>query len=287
MRAPRPLAVLALCALWAACAPARAADPLAVELRPHATVGAPVVTLGDVALVTGGDAEARARAARLDLAELKVRQPTGTVARAAVDYRLRLAGTPARVTGAERVTVALALRPVTADEVLAAARAEVLRQQPGTAGAAVELAVPLAVKLPEVPAGERPRIAAKARAAPGPTGRVQVDVTIAAGDEHLLSHAVQLEVRGPGAVRPAGGPVPPGPAAPAGGLAAGEVLVRPGDAVEMRASGAGFVATDKGAALQAGRLGQAVLVQNARTKQTVTARVTGPRAVEIDLGGAP
>ena len=278
-------------------AAARAADPVTVELAGTATVGKSVVTVGDVALVSGGDADTRARVARIDLAELKAREPGVTVGRRSVEYRLVLAGfEPAavRVTGAERATVTVARRAVTLEEVTAAARAEVLRPFTNPAEAvAVELAVPVVVKLPEVPADERAVITARPRGRPGATGRVQVDMAVAVGGETLLSFAVHLEVRPVGrpgaAVVPAGGVVPPVPLVAAGGtqFASAELLIRPRQRVEMRVTSGGLTVTAAGEAQQAGKLGQIILVQNVDSKKTVSARVTGPGTVEVDLGGAP
>ena len=281
----------------AVAAAARAADPVTVELAGTATVGKSVVTVGDVALVSGGDADTRARVARIDLAELKAREPGVTVGRRSVEYRLVLAGfEPAavRVTGAERATVTVARRAVTLEEVTAAARAEVLRPFTNPAEAvAVELAVPVVVKLPEVPADERAVITARPRGRPGATGRVQVDMAVAVGGETLLSFAVHLEVRPVGrpgaAVVPAGGVVPPVPLGAAGGtqFASAELLIRPRQRVEMRVTSGGLTVTAAGEAQQAGKLGQIILVQNVDSKKTVSARVTGPGTVEVDLGGAP
>jgi flagella basal body P-ring formation protein FlgA len=292
MRAPRTFALLAvLC--W--CAGARATDPLRVELRDRATVGTTLVTVGDVATVTGGAAGTRAAAQALDLAELKVRQPSAAVLRRAVEYRLRLAGIDARVSGPERAAVTLATRPLTADEVLSAARTELFRGLSNPADAVIDLAAPIVTKLPEIPLNERPSIVAKPRGAPGPTGRVQVDVSVASGAEHLLSLAVQCDVQSLTGVRPAGGLVPASGVTPAGaavpaqgsGFAAAELMMKSGDPIEIRVSGTGFTATVKGTALQQGKMGQTVQVLNTSSRKTVVGRVVGPRAVEVELGGAP
>ena len=297
MRRFTPRFVVAGLTALAVAAAARAADPVTVELAGTATVGKSVVTVGDVALVSGGDADARARVARIDLAELKAREPGVTVGRRAVEYRLVLAGfEPAavRVTGAERAAVTVARRAVTLEEVTAAARAEVLRPFTNPAEAvAVELAVPVVVKLPDVPADERAVITARPRGRPGATGRVQVDMAVAVGGETLLSFAVHLEVRPVGrpgaAVVPAGGVVPPVPLVATGGtqFASAELLIRPRQRVEMRVTSGGLTVTAAGEAQQAGKLGQIILVQNVDSKKTVSARVTGPGTVEVDLGGAP
>jgi hypothetical protein len=282
----RPLRLL-FAAACAALLPgaARAAEPVTVSLRESASAGRAIVTVGDVADVTGGDPAARARVAAIDLAELKPRDPGAAVGRRAVEYRLLLAGfDPAavRVTGAERVAVTPARRPVTVEEVTAAARAEVLRQYAGEP-VSVELAVPLLVKLPDVPAGERVVITARPHAKPAAGGRVMVDMSITSGGQTLLSFAAHVNVRRPAgvAVVPAGGVAPP-----AQRPAADEILVRPRQRVEMQVNVGGLRVTAAGEAQQAGRLGQTIPVQNVDSKKTLSARVVGPGAVEIDLGGS-
>jgi hypothetical protein len=151
------------------------------------------------------------------------------------------------------------------------------------------------VKLPEVPANERITIGAKPHGRPGATGRVQVDMTVGAGGEALLSFALYLNVNQParpGAPNlPGAGPVPP-PSAPAQPGAAGapvgtEILVQPRQRVEMQVHSGGLKVTAIGEAQQAGKLGQTIPVQNVDSKKVLSGRVTGPGTVEIDLGGAP
>jgi flagellar basal body P-ring formation protein FlgA len=280
---------------------ARAAEPVTVTLNESASVGTFVVTLGDVALISGGDAATRARVARIDLVELKSREPSGLVGRKSVEYRLFLAGFDAsavRVTGAERTNVSLSRRTITAEEVTAVARTELLRQYPNPEGA-VELAAPIVVKLPEVPANEKLDITAKPHGKPGASGRVQMDMSITAGSEKLLSFAIHLNVGRPGApaVTPTGGiaalpPIPPVPAGPpvkpAAGtaFASGEILIQPRQRVEMQVNSGGLKVTAAGEAQQAGKLGQTILVLNVDSKKSVPARVTGPGTVEVDLGGS-
>lgn len=264
---------------WIGCAVAvaRGADPLTVELAPQAKVTAPLVTVADVATVTGGSASARARAGALDLAELKARDGGTTIGRRAVEYRLLLAGIEARVSGPERVAVSRARRAVTVEEVVTATRTEVLRQfAPGTVTA--ELASPVVVRLPEVPAGERAVITAKPRGRTGDTGRVQMDVGVAAGGETLLSFAMHFDVQ----------PLARGVTA-AGGtqFASTEVLIRPRQRVLIQVINGGLKVTAVGEALQSGKLGQTILVQNVDSKQTISARVAGPGVVEPEIRGAP
>lgn len=296
----RPLRILLVLAF---CGPAaRAADPVTVTLNETAAVGKRLVTLGDVALVTGGDAATRARVGGIDLAELKAREPGTAVGRKSVEYRLLLAGFEAgavRVTGAEKTNVTLSRRAVTLEEVTGVARAELLRQIPNPESVVVELAVPLAAKLPDVPADESATITAKPRGKPGASGRVQMDMSVAVGGETLLSFALHLGVQPAPkpAVAPAGGtvpvptipPLPGAPRPPVPPLAppapAGEPLIRPRQRVEMQVNSGALKVTAVGEAQQAGALGQTILVQNVDSKKTLSARVTGPGTVEIDLGG--
>lgn len=270
---------------------ARAADPVTVELKPSASVGTALVTVGDVATVSGGDAVTRARVAAIDLAELKAREPGATIGRKSVEFRLSLAGfDPAavRVSG-ERTTVALARRSVTADEVVAAARAELLKHYAEPDTLKVELAVPVLAKLPEVPLGEKAVITAKPRGTPGALGRVQMDVTVAAGGQTLLSLAVQLNVHSPTLAPLAPiAPLAPGATAPGKGtaFASAEILIQPRQRVEIQVNTGGIKATAVGEAQQPGKLGQTILVQNVDSKKTISARVTGPATVEVDLGGS-
>lgn len=277
--------LLTAAAVALAAAGARAADPVVVELNPTASVGTAVVTVGDVALISGGDADTRARVSKIDLAELKSRDRGAVVGRPTVGYRLELAGFDAsavRVIGADRVSVTPARRAVTVEEVVAAARAEVLRQTPDIPGLTLELAQPVVVKLPEVPANERITLTAKPRGKA--TGRVQVDMTIACGGEMLLALAVHLDVKEPSRVVPAGGAMPAGGAAsPAADPKA--VLVKARQRVEVTINSGGLKVVMVGEAQGAGRLGESVFVQNPDSKKLVPATVTGPGKLEVVLGG--
>jgi hypothetical protein len=269
---------------------ARAADTITVELRDGATVGTVLVTVGDIATISGGDSLARSRIAGLDLLEIKAREPGATIGRRGLEYRLLLAGVDARVIGPERVTVTAARRPVTVEEVSGAARAELLRYlgtatDPGT----IDLAAPIAVRLPDVPASERIAITGKPRGTPGASGRVQMDMSLAAGGEILLTFPVYFDVH------PAAGSTSLGTVNQAGGRApanvawdprnAGEAVVQPGQRVRIVLTNGAIRVVSLGDAQQAGRVGQTIRVQNVDTRKTLSALVTGPGTVELDIGG--
>jgi hypothetical protein len=298
------LVCLCLClALGLAPLVARAADPVTVELKSAVAVGTPLVTLGDVATVSGGDDATRARVARIDVAEFKSRENAVAVGRKSVEYRLALAGFDAatvRVSGAEKADVTLSRRPVTAEEVVAAARGELFRHYPNPESLSIDLALPVVAKLPDVPLGATVTVTAKPHGKPPAAGRIQMDVSVSAGGETLLSLPVHLTVQPFGPLAPVP-PLPPdAPTAPSSAVVpptlppaaapqpspAGEVLVKPRQRVEIQVNSGGLKVTAVGEAQQPGKLGQTILVQNIDSKKTVSARVTGAGTVEVDLGGA-
>ncbi len=332
MRAFRCLAVLVVAALGAEAI--QAAEPVVVDLNAETKVQFAIVTIGDVAQVSGGDAAIREQIARMDIAEVKPREQTLTIKRQVLEYRLRLAGIdPADVvmTGADRTTVSVYRRTVTADEVVAAARSELFRWlSVPRETITIELARPVVVRLPEVPAGDSVTISAvpHAKTATG-LGRVQMDVVITTGTEKLLALGVDLEVKPvgrptdpvvqvsgvstlpnitlPALPRIAPAATTPNPVIPASGTTPinsttpvempqpnsryskgtattpTAVIVHQRQRVMMQIQMGGLNVTAAGEAQQDGRLGQTILVQNVESKKTVTARVTGPGTVEIEL----
>ncbi len=267
-----------------------AADPVVVQVKDKAAVRTTVATIGDVALVTGGDPATRSAVSQLDLVELKGRDRTPTISRRAIEYRIRLAGidpTTVVVTGAERTAVEQARRALTSDEVVAAVRNELTQALPATLkDATVSLAVPLAVKLPEVGYDEAVTIAARPHSRTVAAGRVQMDTTIAASGRTLLAFAVHFDVRSSQptvvqAAAPAIQPAVPPPAAPT----ANEAVIRPQQRVTMLVRIGALTVSAVGESQHYGRLGQVILVQNVDSKKLITARVTGPGTVEVELGG--
>lgn len=280
-----------LLALVVALAPggSPAADLVVVEIPERASVRTALVAVGDVTKISGGTVVDRAAVSRLDLAEIPARDTAATVTRRYIETRLRLAGfDPSRVTvtGADRVTVTPERRAVTAEEVVVAARDELARLLPMPAGTVrIDLVQPVGAALPEVPLADQVTFTAKPRTKVSGLGRVQMDVVVSAGGERLMALGVYLEVKSaatapPGDLRTRPGD---GSAQPTGG----EVLVRARHRVSMTARIGEVKVTAVGEAQQDGRAGQTVLVQNIDSKKLVSAKVTGPGAVEVDLGGAP
>jgi flagellar basal body P-ring formation protein FlgA len=282
--------LIALVTLGFALSAIRAADPVTIELRERASVGSSVVTVGEVSLISGGDENTRAKIAKIDLVELKARESSMTFGRRSVEYRLKLAGFDAnsfRIIGAEKSTVLLTKRTITVEEVVSVAKAEMLRHLTSAPESlSIELAQPVVVKLPEVPADERPTITAKPRGQVAANGRVQMDVSVSSGNTAMLSFAIYFQVNSPmpppGAVTPAGfatGNSPQNAQQP--------VIIRPRQRVTMEVRTGELVVKAVGEAMQEGRLGQSIQVQNVDSKKTIVAKVTGPSTVEVDIGGSP
>lgn len=280
--------LLAVVAVAASAVAAPAADRVLVEMPERVMAGNTIVTVADVARLTGGDAATRDRIGRLDLAEISPREESVTITRRVVEYRLQLAGFDPRqfqMIGAERTTVVQNRRAVTAEEVVTTARAELLRRLAlPPESVTVELARPVSVKLPEVAVDEPVTITAQPHGSLAAVGRAQMDVTISAGGQKLLGLNVFFEVKRsqtqaelgtPGAVVPAGTPTRTAEAGP--------VLVRSRQRVTMQVRAGELVVTAVGEAQQEGRLGQTILVQNVDSKKMISARVTGPATVEIDV----
>lgn len=261
--------------------PLAAADVVVVQVKDRAAVRTTVATVGDIATVTGGDPTTRAAISQLDVVELKGRDRSPTISRRAIEYRIRLAGIdPAAVvvTGADRTAVELARRTVTADEVLAAVRNDLTQALPATLkDATIGLVVPLVVKLPEVGYDEAVTITAKPHTPILAAGRVQMDTVIAAGGRTLLAFGVHFDVRTiqPTAAIQAAAPT-----------SSTEAVIRPQQRVTMLVRIGSVSVTAVGESQHYGRLGQVILVQNIDSKKLITARVTGPGTVEVELGGS-
>ncbi len=258
-----------------------AADVVVVQVKDKAAVRSTVATVGDVATVTGGDPATRAAISQLDVVELKGRDRSPTISRRAIEYRIRLAGIdPAAVlvTGADRTAVELARRALTADEVLAAVRNDLTQALPATLkDATIGLAASLVVKLPEVGYDEAVSITSKPHTPILAPGRVQMDTVIATGGRTMLAFAVHFDVR---SIQPTAAIQTPAP------TSSTEAVIRPQQRVTMLVRVGSLSVTAVGESQHYGRLGQVILVQNIDSKKLITARVTGPGTVEVELGGS-
>ena len=250
-------------------APAPAADPVCITLlaKPGGTDG--VVTIGQAAKLTGGTAAAREKMAKLDLVE---RDDTESISRKLVRLRLRLAGfaeadfTFADVTGTPNGT---SLTPEVVEE---AARQELYRRLGSTpAEAYVDVVKPVVVKLPVTTATDVVELTAVPVGGAAKFGRSQVDVTIKVNGERKLTLPVFLQ---------ASLTVVPGK----GEKASDEVVIKARSRVTMTVKMGDLKVQADGLAVESGKVGQSIRVENLDSKKVVVGVVVGPRAVEIDLG---
>ena len=200
-----PCAAWVLLALWAPLGPAQTPDEAAtgpgvlIALRPTAAVTSLHVTLGDVAVIQGGELSLRQQLARLDLTDLPQANPRAHVSREQVAFRIRLAGTDPqgfRVEGAPEVEVNLARCEVSEDELLAAARGVVLQRMPWPAEALViQLAEPIHSLDTLDAAKEDVRLDADLRMTGLPLGKVRVDVAVRVKGQRRENVPVYLDVK--------------------------------------------------------------------------------------------
>jgi flagella basal body P-ring formation protein FlgA len=249
--------------------PALAAEPVSITLlaKPGGTEG--VVTIGQAAKLTGGSAAVRERMAKLDLVE---RDDTESISRKLVRFRLRLAGfaeadfTFADAAGVPNGTL---LTPEVVEE---AARQELFRRLGTTpAEAYVDVVKPIVVKLPTTTATDVVELSAVPVGGTAKFGRSQVDVTIKVNGERKLTLPVFLQASL--AVVPAKAEKP-----------SDEVVIKAKARVTITAKIGDLKVTAGGLAVENGKVGQSIRVENLDSKKVVTGVVTGPGAVEIDLG---
>lgn len=251
-------------------APALAAEPVCITLlaKPTGTDG--VVTIGQAAKLTGGASAVRERMAKLDLVE---RNDTESISRKLVRSRLRLAGfAEADFTFADAPAAVPNGTMLTPEAVEEVAKQELFRRLGSTpAEAYVDVVKPIVVKLPVTTAADVVELNAVPVGGTAKFGRSQVDVTIKVNGERKLTLPVFLQASL--AVVPAKAE-----------QASDEVVIKAKSRVTITAKLGDLRVEAAGLAVENGRVGQSIRVENVDSKKVVTAVVTGPRAVEIDLG---
>lgn len=261
MRSLLPLLLLSTSAL--------AAEPVCITLLPKPTGNDKVVTLGQAAKLTGGSAAAREKMAKLDLMD---RKDAEGLSRKLVRFRLNLAGyDDAEFTFDDLPTPNGAL--LSAEAVEEAAKQELIRRLGVSPDEVyVDVVKPVVVKLPVTTARDAVELSAVPVSGAVKLGRTQMDVTIKVNGERKLTLAVFLQAS---AVLQAKAEKADKPT---------EVVIRAKQRVTMTAKVGELKVTAAGIALQDAKIGQSIRVENMDSKKVVTATVTGPNAVEIDLG---
>lgn len=246
-------------------APALAADPVSITLLPKPTGTESVVTLGQAAKLTGGSAAAREKMAKLDLVE---RSDLESLSRKLIRYRLKIAGyADADFTFADGVPNGALL---SAESVEEAAKQELIRRLGVSPDEVyVDVVKPVVVKLPVVTSVDTVELTAVPVGGTAKLGRSQVDVTIKVNGERKLALPVFLQASA---------------ATAKGEKASDDLPVKAKQRVLLTARIGELKVSAAGVAVENGKVGQSIKVENLDSKKVVTGTVVGPAAVEIDLG---
>lgn len=176
----------------------RTPDGIVITLKDKTAVTGRMVTLGDVADISGGSEHARLQIGRLDLAEFGSASSVN-IRRRQVEFRLRLANFPAKlftVNGAEEITVAAIRVPISEEGVFRVAKDSVLKRLPWSAeDLSIKLVQPITARLPVVADDVEVVIKAEPHTPNVNIGRVQMDVTIFVSGEKKLALPVYLEIK--------------------------------------------------------------------------------------------
>lgn len=274
----------ALAILFVAVGPIAAGEPVVLTLSDRAAPPAPVVTVGHVATLVGGDTKAREKMAALDLTD---RGEGVVVSRKQVTYRLRLAGFDADafvVTGADKTTLGVPKKAVATDKVVAVARVELARALGKPLDElTIDLAQPVTVKLPEVTDDDDVAVTAIPNSPTVRPGRTQMNMTVSVNGAQKLKFQVYLTAT---IVGVEADPMPARTKTAGGKFAADAVLVRALQPVTMVVNTGGLRVSAVGEALQDGKVGQQIKVRNPDSKKVVTGTVVGANEVEIAIGGS-
>jgi flagellar basal body P-ring formation protein FlgA len=155
-----------------------------------------------------------------------------------------------------------------------AARQELIRRLGVTPDEVyVDVVKPVVVKLPATTAKDAVELVAVPVTGTVKLGRTQVDVTVKVNGERKLTLPVFLQASAAVVALKAEKADP-----------SNQVVIKAKQRVTMTAKVGDLKVTAAGIATQDGKLGQSIRVENMDSKKIVTATVTGPNAVEIDLG---
>jgi flagella basal body P-ring formation protein FlgA len=175
------------------------AEVVVVTLRPEATVTEPRVTLGDVASIEGGDARLRQQIAKLDLADLPEAGQVVPILREQVYYQIRIGDVDPRlfrVEGAAQVRARFSRQSITDEDILAAAKQQVLQHVPeAPEDVSIQLAQPIRGLPATAGAKGNIRLEVDLHTSAIPLGRVQVDVAVFINGERRGVVPVYLDVK--------------------------------------------------------------------------------------------
>lgn len=277
--------LLALAALQVAGpASAQTAGPVTITLLPEVTVDDCVVTLEQVAKLTGGPAYLRKRLARLDVADFKIGTALTTISADQVHFRVLLAGLDdgqVELRGAKRALVVENQEPCTLRKILASAAEALRAEYPGDTRN-ITIVPHRGIDVPTIAAraGESVGYRARAKAPLARSGRACIDVTLSVRGQvrevvpvYFEMVPLELSVRGTtreqAAVRPVSYVAPAPTSAPSGR----DYLIKSGDNVKLIAQIGSARIEATGEAQQNGRPGDVIRVRNVESNRIVHGRI--------------
>lgn len=258
-------------------APKDGIRPVQIMLQVEARADGPLVRIGHVAQLDGGDANVREAIARLDLADF-LGKDSMTLSRDQVKFRLLIAGQDSRsfqVVGAPQCSVRRSALAVSEEAIFLAARRAVLDQIPEFAKhVLITPACPVAPPVLDFRPTDRVLLQAELAQANMPLGKTTVDVTVVVNGQKRAVVRTLLSVLPGSAQEPGQSGQPSADENP--------VLVKLRDRVKMTARVGNSQFTATGEALQEGRMGESIRIRNINSNITVQGRILAPGLVEVD-----
>lgn len=263
---------------------AAAQEPeLTVTLLPDAIVDDSIVTLEQIAKLSGGTPAMRKRLGKLDVTDFPLCAGHRIVASEQVRFRLFLADMEAsefRINGARRTTIVEPDEPITLRKVLAAAEQALRARYPGNAmNASITASKGITMPTVEIRSGDRVRLEALVSGTIPLNGRAHVDVSIMVNNKAHEAVPVYFDI----AQRQTATDQPIRTAAnwtPAAGST--EVLIKAHDNVRIIAVLGAARIEAMGEAQQDGKIGQIIRVRNVESNRTVHGRVEAGGIVIVE-----
>jgi flagella basal body P-ring formation protein FlgA len=172
---------------------------LLISLRATATAQGNCVLLKEVATFRGGSPELVERVAGLDVIDAPSAGKTTTISKEAIAFRLQLAGIDRRafhLEGADQIVVGPPGPRFTADDLVAAARTQLLRHLPWPAAdVCIQAAQPPKVPNVELGPDDQVSLEAELHSSGNVVGRMLVDVAVLVNGRRRAVVTVGLDVR--------------------------------------------------------------------------------------------
>jgi hypothetical protein len=266
-------------------------SPILITLVAEVSVDDSVVTLDQIAKITGSTLDMRQRIAKLDIADFKLFAKCLTITDDQVRFRLLLSGlhaTQFRLAGVHRVNVRESDDPISVRKIRACAESALLQKYPGDASK-ITIRLKQEFTIPLIYARPNDRVQYEGRAGlPLPTsGKSRVDVAIIVNGRTREVVPVILDVTAPDApvvnvnnvMKPGPAPIRPAEFVPA---KQEPILVRTNDLVKMVAYIGKIRIETVGEAMQEGKLHETIRIRNLDSSRIVPGRVSAPGIVEVD-----